>query len=56
MERKYLVKITRPDGTVYSEEYKDFNEAFDAYWFIKMCPRWVARLYTNDDKLEWIEL
>lgn len=46
----YIVKVKRPDGTIYQDEYNTFKEAFDAYWSINLCPGYKAEIYSCINK------
>ena len=54
--RRYMIRVTRPDGTKFMEECFDFKEAFEVYWRYNLCPGWVSRLYTYVGGGTWQEL
>lgn len=44
----YIVKVKRPDGTSYQDEYNTFKEAFNACWSINLCPGYKAVIYSRN--------
>lgn len=55
MISRRIVKVTRPDGTRYIEEFKDIETAFERYRAINLCRGWSAEIYAHDGA-KWVKL
>ena len=55
MKRRYITRVTRPDGSSYLEEFSKLEDAVKLANNISVCHGWSATVYTKCRR-EWIKI